>query len=176
MPIGKNAIKRVKNNGYSNVATSAPDMENSVVEEPVVKAPELLVETVAAQEEKPAKARRGRRPKTEATEKISELPAESLETAKEEKTVKAKRGRKPRETTKEVAVAENTEKTPAKKQTAGQVKESSAAPKKRGRKPRAAADKEGEKAPVKASSKNVRKEKDGFQRVEFGEEMPYWLL
>ena len=33
MPIGKNAIKRVANNGYSKVNTSAPDMENSVVEE-----------------------------------------------------------------------------------------------------------------------------------------------
>ena len=28
MPIGKNALKRVTNNGYSNVTTSAPDMEN----------------------------------------------------------------------------------------------------------------------------------------------------
>lgn len=33
MPIGKNAIKRISNNGYSNVSTSAPDMENSVVNE-----------------------------------------------------------------------------------------------------------------------------------------------
>ncbi len=31
MPIGKNAIKRVENNGYSKVQTSAPDMENSNV-------------------------------------------------------------------------------------------------------------------------------------------------
>lgn len=31
MPIGKNAIKRVSNNGYSKVATSAPDMENSTI-------------------------------------------------------------------------------------------------------------------------------------------------
>ena len=31
MPIGKNSIKRVANNGYSNVKTSAPDMENSTV-------------------------------------------------------------------------------------------------------------------------------------------------
>lgn len=31
MPIGKNAIKRVENNGYSKVKTSAPDMENSNV-------------------------------------------------------------------------------------------------------------------------------------------------
>ena len=33
MPIGKNAIKRVSNNGYSKVQTEAPDMENSVVAE-----------------------------------------------------------------------------------------------------------------------------------------------
>lgn len=33
MPIGKNAIKRVANNGYSNVKTEAPDMENSTVAE-----------------------------------------------------------------------------------------------------------------------------------------------
>ena len=31
MPIGKNSIKRAVNNGYSNVKTSAPDMENSEV-------------------------------------------------------------------------------------------------------------------------------------------------
>ncbi len=31
MPIGKNALKRVENNGYSNVETSAPDMEHSVI-------------------------------------------------------------------------------------------------------------------------------------------------
>ncbi len=30
MPIGKNSLKRVANNGYSNVKTEAPDMENSV--------------------------------------------------------------------------------------------------------------------------------------------------
>ena len=34
MPIGKNAIKRVINNGYSGVKTGAPDMENSTIEEP----------------------------------------------------------------------------------------------------------------------------------------------
>lgn len=48
MPIGKNAIKRVSNSGYSNVQTSAPDMENSTiakaeeapkVEEPKIEAP-----------------------------------------------------------------------------------------------------------------------------------------
>lgn len=29
MPIGKNALKRVTNNGYSKVVSEAPDMENS---------------------------------------------------------------------------------------------------------------------------------------------------
>ena len=40
MPIGKNAIKRVENNGYSNVKSKAPDMENSVV----IAAPDKQVE------------------------------------------------------------------------------------------------------------------------------------
>ncbi len=31
MPIGKNSIKRVANNGYSAVKTDAPDMQNSTV-------------------------------------------------------------------------------------------------------------------------------------------------
>jgi hypothetical protein len=33
MPLGKNSIKRAANNGYSNVKTAAPDMENSEVVE-----------------------------------------------------------------------------------------------------------------------------------------------
>ena len=46
MPIGKNAIKRVSNNGYSNVQSTSPDMENS---EPLEKKQE---ETAVAQEQK----------------------------------------------------------------------------------------------------------------------------
>ena len=34
MPIGKNSIKRVANAGYSNIDSKAPDMENSVINEP----------------------------------------------------------------------------------------------------------------------------------------------
>ena len=45
MPIGKNAIKRVENNGYSNVKTSAPDMENSSV---ITKPDEQVVEKLIA--------------------------------------------------------------------------------------------------------------------------------
>ena len=43
MPIGKNAIKRVSNSGYSNVKSTAPDMENSAIatveEAPKAEAP-----------------------------------------------------------------------------------------------------------------------------------------
>ncbi|MBQ7343768.1 MAG: hypothetical protein IJW53_03270 [Clostridia bacterium] len=45
MPVGKNALKRVTNNGYSKVNTSAPDMEHSVVTEPETEAkPEVKAE------------------------------------------------------------------------------------------------------------------------------------
>lgn len=40
MPIGKNSIKRVSNNGYSKVKAEAPDMENSEIiaeKKPVAK-------------------------------------------------------------------------------------------------------------------------------------------
>ena len=57
MPIGKNAIKRVENNGYSKVKSTAPDMENSEVVVTVEPAP-AVVEPVPAPvksaEKKPA--------------------------------------------------------------------------------------------------------------------------
>lgn len=47
MPIGKNAIKRVENNGYSKVKTEAPDMENShVIAAPDKQVVEKLVAPV----------------------------------------------------------------------------------------------------------------------------------
>ena len=49
MSIGKNAIKRVQNNGYSNVKTSAPDMENSTE----IPTPVEVAEAVT--QKKPAK-------------------------------------------------------------------------------------------------------------------------
>lgn len=51
MPIGKNAIKRVSNNGYSKVKTTAPDMENSISVEEILEAP-IDVEVVFNAEEK----------------------------------------------------------------------------------------------------------------------------
>lgn len=59
MAIGKNAIKRVENNGYSNVKTAAPDMENShVIANPDPQVTEKLiapVETANAVKKSPAK-------------------------------------------------------------------------------------------------------------------------
>ena len=53
MPIGKNAIKRVENNGYSKVASSAPDMENShVIANPD---PQVVEKLIAPVEAAPAK-------------------------------------------------------------------------------------------------------------------------
>ena len=46
MPIGKNSIKRVLNNGYSSVKASAPDMENSVVIEEKTEAQTAPQKTV----------------------------------------------------------------------------------------------------------------------------------
>ena len=55
MPIGKNAIKRVDNNGYSNVKTAAPDMENShVIACPDQQVVEKLVAPVEQAAKKPA--------------------------------------------------------------------------------------------------------------------------
>lgn len=52
MPIGKNAIRRVENNGYSKVKTDAPDMENSHV---IANPDEQVMEKVVAPVEKTEK-------------------------------------------------------------------------------------------------------------------------
>lgn len=47
MSVGKNAIKRVANDGYSNVKSSAPDMENSnVINNPDPQVTEKLVQPI----------------------------------------------------------------------------------------------------------------------------------
>lgn len=53
MPIGKSSIARVANNGYSNVKTEAPDMENSHIENPVE-----MTEKVAAKKQASVKSGR----------------------------------------------------------------------------------------------------------------------
>ena len=51
MPVGKNSIKRVANNGYSNVKTDAPDMENSVINEQPKKTPKKKTVSAAPKTE-----------------------------------------------------------------------------------------------------------------------------
>ena len=69
MPIGKNAIKRVSNNGYSNVQTSAPDMENSTTVNEKVETPK--VEKVVTNEVNE---------KTKKTTEKKSTPQKSMET------------------------------------------------------------------------------------------------
>ena len=72
MPIGKNAIKRVENNGYSNVKTSAPDMENSnVIANPDVQVVEKLISPVekATAKKAPAKKTTAKKPAVKAEPK-----------------------------------------------------------------------------------------------------------
>ena len=83
MPIGKNALKRVTNNGYSNVSVSAPDMEHSTVEP---------VEEVKVEKKAPATNSADKNPqkKLAATKKTA-APAEKKPVKKAEpKTVKVK--------------------------------------------------------------------------------------
>ncbi len=77
MPIGKNSLKRVANNGYSNVKSEAPDMENSVelpvpVEKPAAKSAKKAgskkTETKAPAKKSSPKA------KKEETVKVVETP------------------------------------------------------------------------------------------------------
>lgn len=143
MPIGKNAIKRVENNGYSNVASSAPDMENSIVAEPALSeqkaAPAAAAETLPEAKmtsAEPAKRRRGRpvkekpvKEETAAASPTAAAPKRRIAKAAEKKTEKA---------------AENKQAKPARTR--------------------------------KTAVKAAKNEKNGFERVELGGEMPYWLL
>ena len=66
MPIGKNSLKRVTNNGYSAVKTAAPDMENSTV----------VAEPTPVAETKPATPKAEKKPATKTTAKKPTAKAE----------------------------------------------------------------------------------------------------
>ena len=72
MPIGKNAIKRVENNGYSNVKTAAPDMENSHV---IAKPDEQVMEKIVAPVEKATAAKTTAK---KSTKKTTKAPAKTV--------------------------------------------------------------------------------------------------
>ena len=107
MPIGKNALKRVANNGYSSVATSAPDMEHSEVLAPETDLPKTAPETVEAETApvaktaplvKPAPKKRGRPPKKAepaAPASVEAAPVSSA-TKKTKKTETAKKSTAPK--------------------------------------------------------------------------------
>lgn len=78
MPIGKNSIKRVKNSGYSNVKTSAPDMENStvvanpspeVIEKMIPSAKKLSPKKTETKKKSETKSKKQTAPKAEISEK-----------------------------------------------------------------------------------------------------------
>ena len=78
MPIGKNAIKRVENNGYSKVKTEAPDMENSNV---IAKPDEQVVEKLIAPVEKAtAKKTAAKKPAATTKKAPAKKPAEKKAT------------------------------------------------------------------------------------------------
>ncbi len=81
MPIGKNAIKRVTNNGCSNVKSSAPDMENSVVAEEkksIAKKKSTMVETTKTQK-KPSVAKPASAPQKSMEAEPELSPGKTLE-------------------------------------------------------------------------------------------------
>ena len=82
MPIGKNSIKRVMNSGYSKVSTSAPDMENSHIEEEK-KAPArkpAQAKKPAAKKATPAAEAKAAAPKAK-TAAAAKKPAEAKKAA-----------------------------------------------------------------------------------------------
>ena len=71
MPIGKNSIKRVANNGYSAVKTDAPDMQNSTVIANV--APEVVEVMLPKVEEKCETPKKKSTPKKKAPLKAASV-------------------------------------------------------------------------------------------------------
>lgn len=74
MPIGKNSIKRVANNGYSRVASAAPDMENStVIANP---SPEVVEVMIPSSEKISPKKNAAKKPAAKKTAKNVEKPGQ----------------------------------------------------------------------------------------------------
>ena len=86
MPIGKNALKRVSNNGYSAVKSTAPDMENSeVVAKPEQEQPKKKT-TSAKSAPKAKTAKSEKKPVEKKSEPEKKAPAK----VKAEKPVESK--------------------------------------------------------------------------------------
>ena len=80
MPIGKNAVKRVTNSGYSAVVSKAPDMENSEqlqVSAPTKKAEAVPATKMATPKSESAAAKKRSAPKTVAKKPVAKPEKES---------------------------------------------------------------------------------------------------
>ncbi len=88
MPIGKNAIKRVENNGYSKVETAAPDMENSTV---IANLDPQVTEKMVAPVEKKTRAKKTPAKKAETLVETAPVPPVEAPEVKTEKKAPAKR-------------------------------------------------------------------------------------
>lgn len=86
MPIGKNAIKRVENNGYSKVESKAPDMENSSVIANLDKqVEEKIVAPIEKTQTKRKYTKRATTPKKEVPTVKEKAPAKRKYTKKAKK-------------------------------------------------------------------------------------------
>ena len=99
MPIGKNSIKRVANNGYSSVKSEAPDMENStVIANPSLEVVEKMLPKADAP--KPASKKTGANSAPKAKPTATKKPASSTATKKPASTT-AKKSAEAKETAEE---------------------------------------------------------------------------
>ena len=90
MPIGKNALKRVSNNGYSSVNTSLPDMENSeIVENATVQTEEKTAPKKVTRSTKKAETKTEVKSTTKATAKTETAKSTTKATAKTETATKS---------------------------------------------------------------------------------------
>lgn len=87
MPIGKNALKRVSNNGYSNVKATAPDMENSEIIEakPEEKESVMPLEKSETVKEAKPKAKSESKPAEKTASVKKKTASKKADTAKEDK-------------------------------------------------------------------------------------------
>lgn len=136
MPIGKNAIKRVSNNGYSNVKSTAPDMENSVVE-PVKPAAKKSTAT--------------KKTPTAKSAAVKKTPAKTAETKK----APAKVAQAPKKAAEKPAPKASPAKKPA---------------------PKKSMEREPELRPVTTLEKVTEKSEEKGGYVNFGRELPIYLL
>jgi hypothetical protein len=91
MPIGKNSLKRVTNNGYTKVKSEAPDMEMSnIIANPDPQVMELAIKMAEPKEEKKPTAKK--QPARKAPAKPKAAKTSAPQAKPEEKVINEKDG------------------------------------------------------------------------------------